>query len=102
MAQIEPTVCINNLGLNLLWNCLNLALSLAGAKDNKEKPISTKISRPIKNTYACKKKKLEKKGYEHFLTKINDVKAQYCLNSCNCERQRKMLIMLKTMMKLKA
>ena len=42
MAQIEPTVCINNLGLNLLWNCLNLALSLAGAKDNKEKPISTK------------------------------------------------------------
>lgn len=56
MAQIEPTVCINNLRLNLLWNCLNLALSLAGAKDNKEKPISTKISRPIKNTYACKKK----------------------------------------------
>lgn len=48
------------------------------------------------------KKKLGKKVYEHFLSKINDVKAQYCLNSCNCERQRKMLIMLKAMMKLKA
>lgn len=102
MGQIESTVCINNLGLNLLWNCLNLALSLAGAKDNKEKPISTKSIKADKKYLRMQKKKLEKKGYEHFLTKINDVKAQYCLNSCNCERQRKMLIMLKTMMKLKA
>ena len=102
MAQIEPTVCINNLGLNLLWNCLNLALSLAGAKDNKEKPISTKSIKVDQKYLRMQKKKLEKKGYEHFLTKINDVKAQYCLNSCNCERQCKMLIMLKTMMKLKA
>lgn len=89
MAQIEPTVCINNLGLNLLWNCLNLALSLAGAKDNKEKPISTK-SITADQKYLRMQKKTWKKVYEHFLTKINDVKAQYCLNSCNCERQRKM------------
>ena len=101
MAQIEPTVCINNLGLNLLWNCLNLALSLAGAKENKEKPISTK-SIKADQKYLRMQKKTWKKVYEHFLTKINDVKAQYCLNSCNCERQRKMWIMLKAIMKLKA
>lgn len=61
MAQIEPTVCINNLGLNLLWNCLNLALSLAGAKDNKEKPISTKSIKADKKYLRMQKKKIEKK-----------------------------------------
>ena len=57
MAQIEPTVCINNLRLNLLWNCLNLALSLAGAKDNKEKPISTKSIKADKKYLRMQKKK---------------------------------------------
>lgn len=61
MAQIEPTVCINNLGLNLLWNCLNLALSLAGAKDNKEKPISTKSIKADQKYLRMQKKKIEKK-----------------------------------------
>ena len=57
MGQIEPTVCINNLGLNLLWNCLNLALSLAGAKDNKEKPISTKSIKTDQKYLRMQKKK---------------------------------------------
>lgn len=61
MAQIEPTVCINNLGLNLLWNCLNLALSLAGAKDNKEKPISTKSIKADQKYLRMQKKKTWKK-----------------------------------------
>lgn len=60
MAQIEPTVCINNLGLNLLWNCLNLALSLAGAKENKEKPISTKSIKADQKYLRMQKKNLEK------------------------------------------
>lgn len=71
MAQIEPTVCINNLGLNLLWNCLNLALSLAGAKDNKEKPISTKsIKADQKYLRMQKKKNLKKKDMNTFWRKL--------------------------------
>lgn len=66
MAQIEPTVCINNLGLNLLWNCLNLALSLAGAKDNKEKPISTKSIKGDQKYLRMQKKNLEKKYMNTF------------------------------------
>ena len=71
MAQIEPTVCINNLGLNLLWNCLNLALSLAVAKDNKEKPISTKsIKADQKYLRMQKKKNLKKKDMNTFWRKL--------------------------------
>lgn len=71
MAQIEPTVYINNLGLNLLWNCLNLALSLAGAKDNKEKPISTKsIKADQKYLRMQKKKNLKKKDMNTFWRKL--------------------------------
>ena len=70
MAQIEPTVCINNLGLNLLWNCLNLALSLAGAKDNKEKPISTKSITADQKYLRMQKKNLEKKYMNTFWRKL--------------------------------
>lgn len=70
MAQIEPTVCINNLGLNLLWNCLNLALSLAGAKDNKEKPISTKSIKADQKYLRMQKKNLEKKYMNTFWRKL--------------------------------
>lgn len=70
MAQIEPTVCINNLGLNLLWNCLNLALSLAGAKDNKEKPISTKSIKADKKYLRMQKKNLKKKDMNTFWRKL--------------------------------
>lgn len=66
MAQIEPTVCINNLGLNLLWNCLNLALSLAGAKDNKEKPRSTKSIKADQKYLRMQKKNLKKKDMNTF------------------------------------
>lgn len=70
MAQIEPTVCINNLGLNLLWNCLNLALSLAGAKDNKEKPISTKSIKADQKYLRMQKKNLKKKDMNTFWRKL--------------------------------
>lgn len=70
MAQIEPTVCINNLELNLLWNCLNLALSLAGAKDNKEKPISTKSIKADQKYLRMQKKNLEKKYMNTFWRKL--------------------------------
>lgn len=66
MAQIEPTVCINNLGLNLLWNCLKLALSLAGAKDNKEKPIGTKSIKADQKYLRMQKKNLKKKDMNTF------------------------------------
>lgn len=70
MALIEPTVCINNLGLNLLWNCLNLALSLAGAKDNKEKPISTKSIKADQKYLRMQKKNLKKKDMNTFWRKL--------------------------------
>lgn len=66
MAQIEPTVCINNLGLNLLWNCLNLALSLAGAKDNKEKTNKYKDIKADKKYLRMQKKNLKKKDMNTF------------------------------------
>ena len=70
MGQIESTVCINNLGLNLLWNCLNLALSLAGAKDNKEKPISTKSIKADQKYLRMQKKNLKKKDMNTFWRKL--------------------------------